>query len=385
LTLRSHIIKKEHKKNIIFSKHNCAVANGWLAGQLTDIALRKDLTVISKNATNLRIAPVLAAIALLLPSLAIAQGAPVSSPVEFAQRSESLKPGQWVWTSEIAPKGPVLVYVDLGRQTAAIYRNGIRIAVTTVSTGKPGHSTPTGVFTILQKDAKHRSSTYNNAPMPYQQRLTWDGVALHAGGLPGYPESHGCVHLPIEFARKLFSTTEMGGTVVISGQTGVVGSAVAAGVLANADYQGRLAAHDPLSSTESYRWQPELAPTGPLSIIISRGDQRIVVLRNGVEIGRARIEVSRTETATHVFSYSGTLGDKPHWIIASVPGHEAETTAAVDPLQLEKVRMPQQFYTNLRSVIVPGTSILVTQAPVLPDRTGQKLTILSAVKAPRAK
>lgn len=54
---------------------------------------------------------------------------------------------------------------------------------------------------ILQKDAKHRSSTYNNAPMPYQQRLTWDGVALHAGGLPGYPESHGCVHLPFEFSR----------------------------------------------------------------------------------------------------------------------------------------------------------------------------------------
>ncbi|MFN3453261.1 MAG: L,D-transpeptidase family protein, partial [Sphingorhabdus sp.] len=156
---------------------------------------------------------------------AIAQGADVSSPVEFARKAESLKPGQWVWAAEVAPRGPVTVYVDVARQLATIYRNGVRIAVTTVSTGKKGHDTPIGVFAILQKDAKHRSSTYNNAPMPYQQRLTWDGVALHAGGLPGYPESHGCVHLPMNFAKKLFATTEMGGTVVVSGRAGSIVSA----------------------------------------------------------------------------------------------------------------------------------------------------------------
>ncbi len=158
---------------------------------------------------------VVMAIAASLPvAPALAQGATVSSPVEFARQAETLKPGEWVWAAEAAPDGPVLVYVDLSRQIATVYRNGVRIAVTTVSSGKSGHETPTGVFTILQKDAKHRSSTYNNAPMPYQERLTWDGVALHAGGLPGYPESHGCVHLPLEFARKLFATTHMGGAVI---------------------------------------------------------------------------------------------------------------------------------------------------------------------------
>ena len=152
--------------------------------------------------------------------IAAAQGAKASSAVELAQKAEGLKPGEWVWAPEVSRSGPVTVYVDLTRQVATVYRNGVRIGVTTVSTGKPGHETPSGVFTILQKDAKHRSSKYNSAPMPFQERLTWDGIALHAGGLPGYPESHGCIHLPYAFARLLFATTEMHGTVVVAGRAG---------------------------------------------------------------------------------------------------------------------------------------------------------------------
>lgn len=121
---------------------------------------------------------------MIAPGAALAQGAKASSAVELARTGETLKPGQWVWAPQIAPKGPVVVHVDLSRQLATVYRNGVRIAVSTVSSGKEGHETPTGVFTILQKDANHRSSLYNSAPMPFQQRLTWDGVALHAGGLP---------------------------------------------------------------------------------------------------------------------------------------------------------------------------------------------------------
>lgn len=80
-----------------------------------------------------------------------------------------------------------------GWQKAYVYRNGVLIGVATVSAGRPGHLTPTGVFTILQKQKEHRSTIYDGAPMPYMERLTWGGIALHAGGLPGYPESHGCV------------------------------------------------------------------------------------------------------------------------------------------------------------------------------------------------
>ncbi len=97
----------------------------------------------------------------------------------------ALAPGEFVWNEAIAPEGPMVVIVSLTEQRAYAYRNGIAIGFTTTSTGKPGHATPTGIFTILQKDKDHHSSKYNDAAMPYQERLTWDGVALHAGGLPG--------------------------------------------------------------------------------------------------------------------------------------------------------------------------------------------------------
>ena len=111
--------------------------------------------------------------------------------------------------------GPIVMVVGVTEQRAYVYRNGILIGATTVSTGRPGHVTPTGVFTVLQKQKEHRSTIYDGAPMPYMERLTWGGVALHAGGLPGYPESHGCIHLPSEFARLLFDISPNGMTVVI--------------------------------------------------------------------------------------------------------------------------------------------------------------------------
>jgi lipoprotein-anchoring transpeptidase ErfK/SrfK len=97
----------------------------------------------------------------------------------------------------------VAVIVSLPDQLVHVYRNGVRIAVSTCSTGKPGHATPTGVFMVLEKDKHHHSSTYNNAPMPNMSCLTWDGIALHAGQLPGCPASHGCVCLPLASSEKL--------------------------------------------------------------------------------------------------------------------------------------------------------------------------------------
>ncbi|WP_164107572.1 L,D-transpeptidase family protein, partial [Serratia marcescens] len=86
----------------------------------------------------------------------------------------ALKPGQFIWSPQVAPDGPLVVLVDLHLQQAYVYRNGVRIGTTTISSGRKGHETPTGVFTILQKDADHRSNKYNNAAMPFMERLTWD-------------------------------------------------------------------------------------------------------------------------------------------------------------------------------------------------------------------
>ena len=130
--------------------------------------------------------------------------------------AEDLRNGEFNWFPERSPSGPLLIIVSIPDQKVHVYRNGIRIAASTCSTGKPGHSTPTGVFKILQKDKHHRSSTYSNAPMPNMNRLTWSGIALHAGNLPGYPASHGCVRLPMEFSERLFGLTRTGMTVVIA-------------------------------------------------------------------------------------------------------------------------------------------------------------------------
>jgi hypothetical protein len=161
---------------------------------------------------------VLAALLSLSPDAqAQAQDVPSSAAAASALETASLDPGDYLWHPELAPEGPVEIVVSLPMQTAWIYRAGTLIGVSTVSTGKPGHDTPTGRFEILQKKKEHVSNLYD-APMPYMQRLTWDGIALHAGAIPGQPASHGCVRLPLAFARKLFEATRLGALVHIVDQ-----------------------------------------------------------------------------------------------------------------------------------------------------------------------
>lgn len=319
-----------------------------------------------------------AAIALCLAAPAMAQGSKVSSAIELAEAVNGLKPGDWVWAPQIAPDGPVTVLVDLSSQMAFVYRNGVNIGVSTVSTGKPGHETPTGVFTILQKDANHHSSTYNNAPMYFQERLTWDGVALHAGGLPGYPESHGCVHLPYTFAKELFQITSMGGTVVVTGRAGAPIRARAGGVLAPIEEGGGASLHQPLEGNAEWRWDDTVPQEGPLSIIISTSDQRIVVLRNGKEVGRAKAVVEGDHAGTHVATLHKGQDGKPHWLLLGLPGHANEANHALDATVLERLRLPRKFHALLHRQITDGATILMTAARVGAHNSGRQMTLLSA-------
>ncbi|MFC0479469.1 L,D-transpeptidase family protein [Gellertiella hungarica] len=155
----------------------------------------------------------------LLVSGALAAGlasAGTASAKLVRKFAEELKNGEFNWFPERSPSGPIVIVVSIPEQKVHVYRNGIRIAASTCSTGKKGHETPTGVFTILQKDKDHRSATYDGAAMPNMNRLTWDGIALHAGNLPGYPASHGCVRLPMEFSELLFGITQLGMTVILA-------------------------------------------------------------------------------------------------------------------------------------------------------------------------
>lgn len=149
--------------------------------------------------------------------LIVAMGMAMSAP---ALAQEELRPGQYRWydSADYVPAGMgsgVTIVVSIPQQLMFVYRDGGLIGVSTVSTGKTGKETPPGYFTILQKKPFHRSNLYSNAPMPWMQRLTWDGIALHAGHLPGYPASHGCIRLPAAFAKRLYALTELGAEVSV--------------------------------------------------------------------------------------------------------------------------------------------------------------------------
>jgi len=109
-----------------------------------------------------------------------------------------------------------MIIVSIGSQHVSLYADGAFVARGPVSTGMHGHPTPVGVFTVIQKDRYHRSNIYSAAPMPYMQRITWSGVAIHQGVLPGYPASHGCIRTSTDFALRLWGTTKLGTRVIVS-------------------------------------------------------------------------------------------------------------------------------------------------------------------------
>jgi len=309
-----------------------------------------------------------------------AQGAKVSSPVELARLADQLKPGEWVWAPAVSPSGPVLIYVDLSAQRATVYRNGIRIGVSTISSGMKGHETPTGVFTILQKHIDHKSNIYNNAPMPYMQRLTWGGVALHAGKLPGYPQSHGCIRLPYNFSRELYKATGLGGTIVVEGNAADKITTTRATLVAPMDTKGKQVATEPLATGE-FRWQPELSPKGPLSIVISKSDQRMVVLRNGIEIGRSLVQVDPIDDNPRVVTLVSGPNGTPQWVYVDLPGHQNTANIVVDENTLKRIRMPRDFYAALQPELKIGTTAAITMSHIDATTTGQQLTIMDAVTA----
>lgn len=128
---------------------------------------------------------------------------------------DSLKPGQFVWEKRASYANPLRMVVVLDIQRMYVFDGDELVGFTTVSSGKKGKETPSGIFKILQKKVYHESNLYANAPMPFMQRLTWDGIALHAGHNPGYPASHGCIRLPKSFAQSLYDATVMDAEVVI--------------------------------------------------------------------------------------------------------------------------------------------------------------------------
>src|SRR5881296_4039878 len=239
--------------------------------------------------------------------------------VEVSPETITLEPGEYVWEPERAPEGPLLIIASITEQVAYVYRNGICIARSSVSTGRPGHRTPTGVFTILEKEVHHTSSIYKGAEMPYMERVTWGGIALHAGDLPGYPDLHGCVRLPLEFSKLLFGVTMKGATVIIADAHSAPATTVHPGLFFAQNGQ-----ESEPATAGKFEWNPDKSPSGPVSLLVSSADKTLYVYRNGVEIGRAGIPDPQVVSPLNdrVFSALNGLDEQRHlrWVEVTAAG-----------------------------------------------------------------
>jgi len=145
-----------------------------------------------------------------------AMPAPMMPPRPQRARRHSAKKIEVLARETVKPQGPLIIAISINKQNLRIYDANGFFAETPVSTGMRGHSTPMGAFSIIQKQKYHRSNIYSGAPMPFMERITWSGIAMHAGVLPGYPASHGCVRMPMAFAVKMYGWTRMGARVVVT-------------------------------------------------------------------------------------------------------------------------------------------------------------------------
>lgn len=291
----------------------------------------------------------------LLLMLAPVQDAPVLTSGTVAEAAARLRPGQYLWAPQVAPSGPMVMIVNLKTQRATVYRNGLPIGITTISTGRRGHETPPGVYTILQKDADHRSSIYDNAPMPFMQRLTWDGIALHGGHLPGYPASHGCIRLPEAFAKLLFRETRIGMLVVVARLEAMPAMAITQAA--------------PLSSerAETVLWRAEGQAAAPLSIVVSTADREVRVIRDGKEIGAAPVTFS-AEVPGPVAYQRQSDGQ---WLRLLLPGQDQAT--ATD-LGQGVIQVDPAFRERVLATAGPGSTVVVT-----PDRLHAELSVATAL------
>jgi L,D-transpeptidase catalytic domain len=303
--------------------------------------------------------------------------------VRVSPDTVTLKRGQYVWEPERAPEGPLLIVASITEQVAYVYRNGIRIARSSVSTGRPGHPTPTGVFTILEKEVHHTSSIYKGAEMPYMERVTWGGIALHAGDLPGYPDSHGCVRLPLEFSKLLFGVTMKGATVIIADAHSAPATTVHPGLFFAQSGQES----EPIAAGK-FDWDPDKSPSGPVSVIVSSADKTVYVYRNGVEIGRAGIPNPQVTLPLNDLVFSALQGKDPdghlQWAEVTATG-ESKSSESIF-LAAQKSGIPTAFLDKAKTVISPGATLIFTDRPVDPStQSSPNFQILVAQKDKPAK
>ena len=315
-------------------------------------------------------------------AFALAAAAPLARAQARSQRKRRsaypIAPGQSYWLPELSPAGPVVAVVNLHTQHAQIYRNGIAIGYTSVSTGKRGYGTPTGRFQVLEKRRFHRSSTYGNAPMPWMVRLTWSGIAFHSAALPGFPASHGCIRLPASFAPQLFGALSLGDTVAVLNQP-----ADAFTTLAPIDPLGRpLLQPEMLAATAWWReaaasaapvsaspvsaslssGAPASLAAPPLALLASLPQQRLFVLEAGQVAAAAPLPPGARQQALPLTAAPLSWQPPGHWQAPGQSGNAADATLWQTVLPSDAA-----FSQRLRARITPGSTLVLSDLPAVGD------------------
>ena len=309
-------------------------------------------------------------------------------------------------------KGPLQIIISIADQKISVYDDGALIARSSVSTGVQGHPTPLGVFSVIGKELWHRSNIYSAAPMPYMQRITWSGIALHAGVLPGHPASHGCIRLAKDFAIRLWHLTKRGTRVIIAPHN-VDPVQIASPRLfsepksasSSQDTTNALAGKDVLTipsttpalvpNAQSQKNTDLLPATGvvlqkkaaPISVFVSRKLSRLFVRQRSTPLFDVPIKVETPELplGTHLFTLLELQneGAKFRWNVVSIPETLSNTSPSSNktpnaPVQgtsetvrpnpspedanaaLDRIEIPPDVVARISQILTPGSSLIVS-------------------------
>ncbi len=333
--------------------------------------------------------------------------------------------------SKAAAKGPLLIIISIADQRISLYENGALIARSSVSTGVKDHPTPLGVFGVISKSKWHRSNIYSDAPMPYMQRITWSGIALHAGVLPGYPASHGCIRLTNDFAVRLWHLTKRGTRVIIAhddiqpaeisnprlfvpkpkvalgspqsgsatqpGNRTITAAATDAPLIASAIRQ-----EDVKAEAKGDAKGPAVPSGGAtpqkgasISVFVSRKLSKLFVRQGFMPLFDAPVTIQNAAEpmGTHVFTAMEFQNDGAamRWTVVSVPetsshsqrpapklpkAHAKQTTQLVlrtpdkANAALNRIEIPQDAAERIDELLTPGSSLILSDHGIS-DETGQ--------------
>jgi hypothetical protein len=323
---------------------------------------------------------------------------------------------------QAVPQGPLHIIVSTAKQRVTVYANGTLVGRAPVSTGMPDHPTPMGIFTVISKSRWHVSNIYSGAPMPYMQRITWSGIALHAGKLPGYPASHGCIRLPEHFATRLWALSKIGARVIVARDEvapvaiahprlpvpkkpenkpadALVAAAPAAGKIelvasvetANkvGDVTNEMSAIKPASPENIVQVIPPPRQS-PVQVFVSRKQGKVFVRQDFKPIFEAPVTIAEPDRplGTHVFTAMQMQEDGAamQWTAVTIPSGYArardtavKAAAPTAAAALDRIEMPQEAIDRIAGLLAVGSALIVSDN-ALSDETGLETDFIVLTK-----